>query len=74
MLSLSYSTAKWGGGGRNFHEGSGGLDDVSRSPLKEICPPQKKKVLLCFRRTALWITVMWWSDKKNALMFSGHFT
>lgn len=70
MLSLSYSTAKWRGGERNFHESSGGLDDVSMSPLKEISPPQKKKKKvnsICFGRTAEWITVMRWSDRKIML-------
>lgn len=48
MLSLSYSTAKWGGGEGHFHGSSGGLDDVSMSPLKEISPtlaPHKKLIL-----------------------------
>lgn len=43
MLSLSYSTAKWGGGEGHFHGSSGGLDDVSMRPLKETSALQKKK-------------------------------
>lgn len=70
MISLSYSTAKWGGGEGHFHGSSRGLDDVSMSSLKEISPtypPQKKVNSVCFRKIAIWITVMRWSDKRIML-------